>query len=527
VTPHPPVASLREQTLSGVKWMTMTRVAAEFCALVSSVVLARLIPPAEFGRTAVAVFLGMLAVAAAQQGVGSFLVSHEAPTREHYRAASLATLVTGVGGTLLMAGFAVTLAPALFGSRIAYFVLLSAPVWLFAGLMAVPFAELQRRLSFGRIGLVQASAAVAAPAVSIVLALYGLDGESLILGALAGTGASAALALALCRMPRPGWYPGALGEITHYGLPVFGSSTLYAGWRNIDFLLLAAFMPAVQVGLYMRAFTLGSDYQSKISQILISIAFPVLSRATDLEQMRRLRARMVRVHATILFPLLFGLIAVAPVFVPWMFGADWAGAASLTQILAVGGMVAAVGSGTSSLLMATGHTRALFVYSVVAFIAYTVAVLVAIPFGVTAVCVSVVVVRVITFVVLQRLIVEPCVGLPILENVRDDAIPAVAAGVPLMLVTMAGLRLSLDAGLPDFVAMALPGALGLAVYAGIMRAFFPVIWEDVRMVMRRMAVRWPRPSGAGRGPVDASTPDSEPETGAPAATVKNVPTTRR
>ena len=109
-----------------------------------------------------------------------------------------------------------------------------------------------------------------------------------------------------------------------------------------------------------------------------------------------MRARMIRVHTTILFPLLFGLIAVAPEFVPWMYGERWTGAAGLTQILAVGGMVAAVGTGTGALLMATGHTRACSGATASAFVAYAIAVLAAVPFGVTAVCVAVVGVRLIT-----------------------------------------------------------------------------------------------------------------------------------
>ena len=489
MTEEVPAKSLREQTLSGVKWMSLTRLVAESGAFISIVILARLIPPDEFGRTAVATFVSTLALAAAQQGVGSFLVSHKTPTLSHFRAASLTSLTAGALGSALTLAFAVTLAPAIFGGRIAYFVVLASPAWLLASLTAVPIAKLQRDLSFGRLGLIEASASVISPAVAIALAVNGLEGESLIIGTLAGSGATATLAWVLSRPARPGWRPAEMREIVQYGGPVFGSSMLYTGWRNVDYLLLAAFIPAFQVGLYMRAFALGSDYQGKISQILLTVAFPVFSRAKDLDEIRRVRARMVRVHATILFPLLFGLIAVAPDFVPWMYGEQWACAGSLTQILALGGMIAAVGAGTGPLLMATGHGRALFVYTLVAFVAYTLAVLASIPFGVTAVCVAVVAVRLVTFVSLQRVIVERRVGIPILETVRDDVIPAIAGGVPLLIVTTVGLRLCLEAGFPVVAAMALPGAAGLVVYAVILRKFFTATWVDVRMLTSRLARR--------------------------------------
>ena len=121
--------------------------------------------------------------------------------------------------------------------------------------------------------------------------------------------------------------------------PAAGSSVLYAVSRNVDYVILAARLPAAQVGYYLRAFQLGSDYQSKISGILLRVAFPVLSRSRDLDEVRRMRARIVRVHAAVLFPLLFGLIALAPVFVPFVYGDAWEPAVPLTQIIAVGGLV--------------------------------------------------------------------------------------------------------------------------------------------------------------------------------------------
>jgi O-antigen/teichoic acid export membrane protein len=171
-----------------------------------------------------------------------------------------------------------------------------------------------------------------------------------------------------------------------------------------------------------------------------------------------------------------------------MFGERWSGAAELTQILAVGGMVAALGTGTGALLLAAGRPGALLGYNLAALLVYTIAVLVSVPFGVTAVCVAVVTVRLITFVVLQRVVVERTVGIPILETVRDDVIPALAGGLPQLAVTMLGMRLCVEASLPVIVSMALPGGIGLAIYAAIVRTLFPATWADMRMLAARLAI---------------------------------------
>ena len=232
---------------------------------------------------------------------------------------------------------------------------------------------------------------------------------------------------------------------------------------------------------------------------------------------------MIRVHTTILFPLLFGLIAVAPQFVPWMYGDRWAGAATPTQILAVGGMVSAVGTGTGALLLAAGRPGALLGYNGVAFVAYVIAVLGAVPFGVTAVCVAVVGARLVTFVVLQWFVVERMVGIPILETVRDDVIPALTGGLPQLAVTVIGMRLCLDASLPVIVSMAVPGALGLAVYAAIVRVRFPATWADMRMLAARLAIwtsaqallRRVTASLRGRPAAEPAHAEQEPRSGRP------------
>jgi hypothetical protein len=157
--------------------------------------------------------------------------------------------------------------------------------------------------------------------------------------------------------------------------------------------------------------------------------------------------------------------------------------------------------------MATGHPLALMVYNLIALVAYVLAVLVSIPFGLTAVCVAVVAVRLITFVSLQRAIVEPRVGFPILATARDDAIPALVGGVPQLAVTILGLRACLDADLPVFVAMALSGAAGLVVYALIMRTCFPVAWSDVRMLTGRLGSLKRR----HRDPRRFATPEAGPQ----------------
>lgn len=468
---------LRAATLSGVKWTSAARLLAESAVFIASIVLARLISPAEFGFTVVAVFAVAIGQSVAIQGIGSYLVQAATPSREQERAAVLLCLVVGMLGMALTAGFALAVAPSLFGEREAELTLMVSPVALLSSLTAVPLANLQRRLDFRRLAIVEAGMSLAGPVVAVGLALAGVEAEALIAGLLASAAASALLASAYSRPARPGWYPKEIREIAGFGVPAGGSSVLYAVTRTVDYVILAARVPAAQVGYYLRAFQLGSEYQSKISGILLRVAFPVLSRSRDLAEVRRMRARIIRVHAAVLFPLLFGLIALAPVFVPFVYGDVWAPAVPLTQILAVGGLVTALGTGTGPLLLATGHPRALFTYNLIVLVAYVAGVLIAVPHGLIAVSWTVVGVTAVSFLVLQYAVVERVVGIPLLETLRD-AVPALCSGLILLATAWLGVQL-LDPALPDLLVMLLAGLAGVAIYALVLRILFAATWRDL------------------------------------------------
>ena len=112
---------LRAATLSGVKWTSAARLLAELAMFAASIVLARLISPAEFGFTVVAVFAAAIGQSVAIQG--DRLVPRARSRRRagsSDRAAVLLCLIVGPARQRSsIAGFALAVAPSLFGDRAA------------------------------------------------------------------------------------------------------------------------------------------------------------------------------------------------------------------------------------------------------------------------------------------------------------------------------------------------------------------------------------------------------------------------
>jgi PST family polysaccharide transporter len=459
--------------------MAAVRAVAELSAVAAAVVLARLIPPAEFGHMAVTLIVGELALTLSGEGVGTPLVQRERVTRRHLQAATTLAAATG------LALFAVTalavpglVAPVL-GERSADLFRLYSPAFLLAALSIVPLARLQRDLRFRRIGLVEVTGVLVGSVTAVTLAVAGLDAEALVLGALAqlattAIGLAAATGLALPRAHRR-----ELRELAAFGLPAAAAGATGVGYRNADYLILGWRLTPLATGLYFRAYTLGVEYERKVSGILARVAFPVYSRAGGLEHLAAMRSRMARMNAVVILPLLSTFAVLAPVFVPWAFGAQWQPAVVPAQILALAGCCATAKLGFAPLVLAAGRPRRLLAFHGSELVLYAATVALAAPLGLTAVCAVVAAFNVVSLAVAARVLLQGATGIPA-RTVLADLRPALVGTAGLLAAAVPVFELA--RGLPALACLTLVAGAGAAAYTATLRRFEPSAFGDVRLV---------------------------------------------
>jgi lipopolysaccharide exporter len=495
--------ALAGAAFSAVRWTGVARLAGEVVSLVAMVVLARLLTPADFGAAAVALVAATVATATGQQGLTAPLVQRGALDAEHLRAAMLLSLVLGIGLATLAATVAEPLAEPLFGSDIADLLPLTAPFFLLAAIAAVSQARIERELGFRRLGLVHAARSIVGSVACVALALAGLGAEALVLGTLAGVVLATALLVRAAPPPWPAWDRRAGGEILRFGLPSLGSGLASIGSRHIDYAVVAARLPAAAVGIYWRAYTLGVDYQGKLSGLLAQIALPLYARAPDLATQQAMRERIVRLQTLILFPLLGGLILLAPVAVPLVFGEQWDDAIVPTQILAVAGMMGAIQAGTAPLLLAVGRPGALLRWNLFKIVTLGTIVYVVAPEGLVALAIAVTVYDILRSLVGQQILLRRHAGIDV-KALWKACIPAIAGTAVMLPAGWALLEAGDALGVPSAVANAVTALAAPAVYLAVLRFAFAPALTDLRTVRdrlipalaRRPALR-PDPSAAG------------------------------
>ncbi|MGH2853319.1 MAG: oligosaccharide flippase family protein [Solirubrobacteraceae bacterium] len=482
---------LRAAAMHGVRWSSIARPTAEFLLLGSMVVLARLIPPAEFGRYAVALIGQELAYVITAEGVGSALVQRKLLRREHLQAGMALGLLTGLvlaGLMLVVASLAID---PIFGSRTAQFVRLVSPLCLIAAAGTVSMALLRRRMAFRRLSEIEVASTLVRVVTCIALALAGLGGAALIYGMLASTLAMTAIAWASAPPPLPRLHLKAARELLDYGFSASMAAASWVGFRNSDYAIVGARLGVVPAGLYFRAYTLAVDYQKKVSMVMGQVGFPLLARTRGAAELAEMRRQMVRLLTIALFPLLVLLAIGAPVLVPFLFGPKWAAAAEPTQILAVGGAATLVIDAVGTVLMANGRTRALLGYGLSHWIVYAGSVFVVVPLGIDAVAVDAAVVHTLFLVFAYRLMLRDSPERP-LRCLWSDICPATVACVGLVAVTLPASVALTGAHLPPFLWLAAVGLIAVPSYLLTLRLCFPATWRGLRVVLEHFVPEHPR-----------------------------------
>src|SRR5258708_190625 len=95
-SPKPSDRSLNRHMLHGSMWMILLRWAIRLTGLVSTIILARLLVPSDFGIVAMAMFVVGLLELLSQSGQRLAIIRHAAPTREDYDTAWTVSVVIGV-----------------------------------------------------------------------------------------------------------------------------------------------------------------------------------------------------------------------------------------------------------------------------------------------------------------------------------------------------------------------------------------------------------------------------------------------
>lgn len=306
--------------------------------IVSTVVLARLLTPADFGVVTMATTFSLIVTNFGLNGFTEAVIQFEAI--DHQTASNLFWFNSG-------AGFVLAIAFAASGSLLALLfhnpLLKGVAAGLSIGIViaassVVHQAFLKRALRFTESSINDWTGRALNTVVSIVLALKGWGYWALVAGIIAQQSSVTIGAWCLCP-----WIPslprrtGKTGAMVRFAGKVYGQFTLRYASQNVDNLLVGWRFNAAALGFYKKAYDLFTLSGSQLTAPLNNVALATLSRLNhDRERFRRYLANSLGMIAFAGLAMSGDLTLVGRDVVRLVLGSKWSESGKIFELFGPG-----------------------------------------------------------------------------------------------------------------------------------------------------------------------------------------------
>ena len=424
------IPDLRRRTAKGGAIAVGAQIARMVIQLANLSIMARLLPPADFGlvamATAVTVFVGLFT----DLGLSAATVQRKEIAHETVNALFYVNAAMGVFVMLATMAAAPLAGWGFHDPRVTWIVITLAAQIPIVALSVQHGAILQRGMRWGAIQWSAIAAQFVGVLVGIVIAWQtDLGYWALIVQSWISAVLGTALLWIVCPW-RPGrttdWH-GARSALK-FGLHLAGFNFVNYFHRQFDDVLVGSRWGAVELGYYTRAYELLRIPLVLISSPVASAVIPALSRLQATPERWR-NAYLEALGAVVLVSagVTAMMIASAKPFVALLLGPGWSAAAHVFELLAISMFAATPMNATGWIYISLGRSSRMFAWSLMATPLIMISFLVGLPYGAAGVAFS--------YSCVMCVLTIPCLmfaahGTPVrtLQMLRLTVLP-IAAGV--------------------------------------------------------------------------------------------------
>ncbi len=459
--------SLATRTAKGAGWLIGWRLASRLLGIVNTVVLVRLLLPADFGLVALATSFSFAIDGLSYIGVQDALIREPILDRTLYDTGFTLNMLRGCLTALIIVACAWPAARFFGDARLATIFLALALGLFMSALENIGTIDFQRDLTFGKQVQIQFVPRVAAIIASIACAVVWQSYWALVTGILVMRGMRLIFTYVI-HPYRPRISLRAWRRLIGFSAWSWALSMASLLQNRSDTIILGGYLNPTAIGVYSVGSEVGSlpssELMEPISRALYA-GFSSARRTGDGVASAYIRAIALLVLLTL--PASAGVALVARPMMHLVFGARWDAAVPLVQLFAFIGMFRISGAVSAVLLTAEGLVARAFRVELVSAVLRVVLLLALVPrFGLLGAAGAVAVIALVEEVY-YLVITFRHTGL----RPRDLALglwrPALAAGVMALVLLDLGLDQPLDRGLAwNIVTLAGTVLLGALVYGG-------------------------------------------------------------
>jgi len=353
-------ASLTQRVAKSSAWLAASRLLVRTIGLISTLILARLLTPGDFGLVALASAFYFVIETMSDFRFEQALLALQDTRDIDFDTAWTMNAARGLLVAGLMALGAYPYAELMDEERLTLLMLALALVPLIDGLKNPHFIRFEKEFNQRREFTLQIAAKFGGFLVTLSLAWLYRSYWALLAGMVTATAVRVVLSYVL-RPARPSLTLASMSRLMNFSGWLMGGQLVTAAIGRAQFFLAGAFLPASSVGFLHVGSEIASMATAETLAPIRRVLLPALAQKVDNpEEHYSAFGAAMEVIIGLALPIGIGISLVADQLVPLLLGGQWHGAIIVMQFVGIVGALAAVSSMGDTMLVSTGKTRPLF-----------------------------------------------------------------------------------------------------------------------------------------------------------------------
>ncbi len=329
--------SVAYRTRQSLIWYTTVPFTIHFLRFANSILLARLLSPSDFGIIGIITVILYYCDSFSDFGFGKAIIQRKEITRDHYTSYFSFNILVSLLFFLSAQFFSGNISSFYEIPELSAAIQACAFLFLITAVTAGAKVKLKRNLNFKSLAIIDGLRVAVQMATSLTLALHGFGFWSIISAMLLSNIFALILLLYVAKyVPRFSFDLSPLKNLFNFGLWDFIGSQFKLIGDSADKLIIGKILGADALGYYDKALGLARMPNDQISIRLSHISFSSFARIqNDKDELENFFFKILILNATLLFPILVGLIWISQSFVLVLLGERWLALVPSLQIFAI------------------------------------------------------------------------------------------------------------------------------------------------------------------------------------------------
>ena len=441
--------------------MMTSRLLVKSIGLISSIILARLLVPEDFGIVAIAMAIYAFIELFGAFGFGTVLIQKQNASIDDYNTAWTFKLLFGFFAALFLVLIAPFIASYYGEQRLTDVVRSIALMSILSGCNNIGVIDFQKNLDFKSELKLQVQPKILSFVCTMALAFSLQNYWALVFGMLINELLNLIFSYYMSSF-RPRFSLASARDLFGFSKWMMLNNLIDYVNRKVPILLTGQMLDSKSVGLFSVGEEIALLPTAEIAAPVNRATFPVYAKLKDdIPELRKAYLNTINLSTSISLPAAAGIAILGPLLVSTVLGEVWAPMAAMMQWIAIAGFIMNLSSNVAYVFMATGIPRYMVFTNFLRAVVFVPLLLVLIPeYGLTGIGYAFFITSLVLLIVTQ-VSVSRLIGLSVGAVLRSTLRPLLASFTMCLAV---GIYLQYCGGLSDLILLLTSVLFGVVVY---------------------------------------------------------------